>query len=430
MSREAFIESLDREGRGVAHVEGKAIFIDGALPGERVEYSPYRRKPTFEMAQIVRVLEPSGMRTEPGCAFFGTCGGCAMQHLDFAGQVAAKQRVLEDALERIGKVSPDTLMPPIQGEPWGYRHRARLSVRLVPKKGGVLVGFHERRSSYVADMTSCEVVPRSVSSLFVPLRRLVEKLSTPDRMPQVELAVGARVTVLVFRVLERLDATDEAHLRTFADEYGVQVWLQEKGPDTVRPFWPLAAPALDYELAEYGLRIGFLPTDFTQVNHGVNTMLVRRAMRLLDPRPGDRIADLFCGLGNFTLPIARLGASVAGFEGSAGLVQRARDNAARNGLVAEFSTANLFEPGEIPDLAGYDKLLIDPPRDGALELVKSLPEAGGPQRIVYVSCDPATLARDAAILVHTRGYSLDAAGIANMFPHTAHVESIAVFSRR
>lgn len=430
MSREAFIESLDREGRGVAHVEGKAIFIDGALPGERVEYSPYRRKPTFEMAQIVRVLEPSGMRTEPGCAFFGTCGGCAMQHLDFAGQVAAKQRVLEDALERIGKVSPDTLMPPIQGEPWGYRHRARLSVRLVPKKGGVLVGFHERRSSYVADMTSCEVVPRSVSSLFVPLRRLVEKLSTPDRMPQVELAVGARVTVLVFRVLERLDATDEAHLRTFADEYGVQVWLQEKGPDTVRPFWPLDAPALDYELAEYGLRIGFLPTDFTQVNHGVNTMLVRRAMRLLDPRPGDRIADLFCGLGNFTLPIARLGASVAGFEGSAGLVQRARDNAARNGLVAEFSTANLFEPGEIPDLAGYDKLLIDPPRDGALELVKSLPEAGGPQRIVYVSCDPATLARDAAILVHTRGYSLDAAGIANMFPHTAHVESIAVFSRR
>jgi 23S rRNA (uracil1939-C5)-methyltransferase len=426
----AVVESLDHDGRGVAHADGKVVFIEGALTGERVEYLSFRRKPSYEIANLVRVIAPSGDRVQPRCPHFGTCGGCAMQHLQPPSQIAVKQRVLEDAFERIGKVSPETLLAPIAGPTWGYRHRARFSVRLVPKKGGVLVGFHERKSSYVADMSRCEVVPPAVSRLIVPLRDLVGRLSFPDRMPQVEVAVGARVTVLVFRILQPLTDADAALLRAFADEHGVQLWMQEKGPDTARPFWPLDAPPLDYELPEFDLRMAFLPTDFTQVNHGVNRMLVRRAMRLLDPRPGERIADLFCGLGNFTLPMARLGAEVTGYEGSAALVARARANAAANGVErTSFAVANLFEPDGIPDLAPFDKLLVDPPRDGAVELVKALPDAGGPGRIVYVSCDPATLARDAAVLVQVKGYRLRSAGIANMFPHTGHVESIALFER-
>ena len=424
----ALIESLDREGRGVAHVEGKTIFIEGGLPGEHVEYESHRRKPTYEQARVVRVLTEAASRVARCCPYFGVCAGCAMQHIDMRTQVAAKQRILEDAFDHIGNVRPGRVLPPVHGQPWGYRHRARLTARLVPKKGGVLVGFHERRSSYVADMHDCLVLPAQVAALIDPLRALVGALSISNRMPQIEVSVGAAVTVLVFRILEPLTENDEKLLETFADRHGVQVWLQKKGPESAEPFYPLDAPPLYYTLPEFGVQIHFLPTDFTQVNHGINTVLVRRALRLLDPRPGERILDLFCGLGNFTLPIASLGVEVCGYEGHPGLVARARRNAEINGLRARFEVANLFEADACRQLPEADKLLIDPPREGAIEVVKALGD-NAPGRIVYVSCDPATLARDAAVLVHTKGYAMKAAGVVNMFPHTAHVESIAVFER-
>lgn len=428
----ALIESLDHEGRGVAHVEGKTIFIEGALPGEMVEYSSFRRKPSYELATLSTVLRASSQRVEPACPHFGVCGGCAMQHLHPMAQTAAKQRVLEDALWHIARLRPEQIFPPISGAPWGYRHRARLSVRHVAKKGGVLVGFHERRSSYVAVMNSCAVLPPHVSVLIDPLKALVAGMSTPDRLPQVEVSIGGSQTVLVLRHLEPLTDADRDALRGFADCHGVVWFLQPKGPETAHLFHPPDAPPLAYELPDFGVSLMFSPTEFTQVNHGVNRMLVRRAMRLLDPQPGERIADLFCGLGNFSLPIARSGAEVLGIEGSAALVARATANAAANGLAGRcrFAVANLFQvtPESFAALGTFDKLLVDPPRDGAIELVKSLPEAGGPRRIVYVSCSPATLARDAAVLVN-KSYRLRGAGIASMFPHTAHVESIALFER-
>ena len=424
------IESLDREGRGIARVEGKTIFIDGGLPGETVSFSSYRKKPNYELASVTAIHDTSAARELPRCGHFGVCGGCSMQHIELHSQVAAKQRVLEDSLWHIGKVRPEMLLRPIYGLSWGYRHRARLSVRLVPKKGGVLVGFHERKSSFVADMASCEVLPRRISDLIRPLRSLVAGLSMPARLPQIELAVGEEVTVLVLRILDPLKPSDEDALRGFAAQYGIQFWLQRAGPDSAQLFFPTDAPPLYYSLPEFGVQIHFRPTDFTQVNHAVNRILVRHAMNLLDPRPGEHIADLFCGLGNFSLPIASRGAVVLGVEGNAELVRRAEDNARKNGLAggARFQVANLFEAPSCVQFDGFDKLLIDPPRDGAVEVVKALGE-GGPRRIVYVSCDPATLARDAGVLVHVKGYRLAAAGVVNMFPHTSHVESIALFEK-
>jgi 23S rRNA (uracil1939-C5)-methyltransferase len=351
-----------------------------------------------------------------------------MQHVELRTQVAAKQRVLEDALWHVGKVRAECLLPPLHGETWGYRHRARFSVRYVAKKGGALVGFRERRSTYVADMTSCEVLPPRVSALIGPLRELASGLSIRERLPQIEVAVGEEVVVLVVRILNPLTGTDEAALRAFADAHGVQLWLQPAGPQSARPFHPVEAPPLYYALPEFGVRLDFAPTDFTQVNPSINAILVRSALALLAPRPGERILDLFCGLGNFALPIAACGADVIGVEGSAGLVDRARSNATLNGLVAQFQVANLFEPSACAALPACDAMLVDPPREGAIEVVKAIGESG-PGRIVYVSCDPATLARDAGVLVHTKGYRLAAAGVANMFPHTAHVESIALFVR-
>ena len=429
----AHIESLDHEGRGIAHVDGKAIFIDGALPGETVEYTSYRRKPSYEKAHVVAVLCASSQRVVPPCPHFGTCGGCSMQQLHPAGQTAAKQRVMEDALWHLARLRPDQVLPPISGTGWGYRLRARLSVRYVASKGGTLVGFREKHSSYVALMDSCAVLPPHVSELIPALKELVEGMSRPDRLPQIEVAVGGSETVLLLRHLEPLASEDLERLRRFADAHRITWYLQSKGLDSVSLFHPASARMLSYELPDYGLELKFHPTEFTQVNHGVNRMLVRRAMALLAPRRGERIADLFCGLGNFTLPIARLGAQVMGVEGSAALVNRARENAALNNLDAqcEFAVANLFEVTDesYAALGGFDKLLIDPPREGAIALVKSLPSEGGPSRIVYVSCSPATLARDAAVLVHEKGYRLRAAGIANMFPHTSHLESIALFER-
>jgi 23S rRNA (uracil1939-C5)-methyltransferase len=427
------IESLDHEGKGIGRRDGKTIFVDGALTGEVVIASSYRKKPEFEQAQATQILKASPFRVSPKCAWFGVCGGCTHQHLDEAAQVAAKQRVLEDCFKHIGKVQPESILSPIHGPTWGYRTRARLSVRHVAKKGGVLVGFHERRSSYVADMTSCAVLLPHISALLPALRSLVASLSIRDRLPQIELAAGETIEVLVLRIMDPLTPEDEEKVRDFADCHGIQFWLQPKGPDTAYPFHPLDAPELAYSLPEFNLVMPFRPTEFTQVNHGINRMLIRRAMRLLAVKAGERIADFFCGLGNFSLPIARLGAHVVGVEGSAGLVARAVENAARNGLSerCEFRVANLFEitPEGYAELGGFDKLLIDPPRDGAIELVKSLPDVGAPRSIVYVSCSPATLARDAAVLVHQKGYRLKSAGVANMFPHTAHVESIALFER-
>jgi 23S rRNA (uracil1939-C5)-methyltransferase len=427
----ARIESLDREGRGVAHHEGKTLFVDGAVPDEIVEYSSYRKKPAWEAAQILRIEKEGVARVSPRCAFFGKCGGCSMQHVEERAQVAAKQRVLEDALWHIGRVRPEMMLRPLYGLSWGYRHRARMSVRWVPKKGGSLVGFRERKSSYVTDMTSCEVLPPRVSDLIQPLRALVGSLEMQGRVPQIEVAVGEAVTVLVVRVLESPGAEDVERLRQFAERHGVQLWLQPRGPDSARPFWPLEAPGLHYTLPEYGLRIAFGPTDFTQINYAVNRLLVRRALSLLDPQPGESIADFFCGVGNFTLAIASRDADALGVEGSAGLVGRAGENAEANGLAdrCRFAVADLFDAAACAGLPVRDKVLLDPPREGAIELVKSF-AARPPRRVVYVSCDPATFARDSAVLVHAQGYRLTAVGVVNMFPHTSHAESVALFERQ
>lgn len=444
MPTSVHIESLDQDGRGIARVDGKAVFVEGALPGEAVTLVTLRRKPTYDLARVERMEKASSSRVAPHCPHFGVCGGCTLQHADMAMQVAAKQRVLEEALARIGRVRAGVLLPPVVGPAWGYRYRARLSVRNVVKKGGVLVGFHERKSSYVADMTECHVLPRKISDLLQPLRSLVGSLSVRDRLPQIEVAIGERrvagrdglgeeVHALVLRVLAPPTASDEDALRTFAGEHRVDLYLQPGGPASVVPFH-VAHGTLAYALPEFNIELPFAPTEFTQVNLGINRVLVRRAVALLQPQAGERIADFFCGIGNFTLPIARHGASVVGVEGSESLARRGTGNAAYNGLSdrVRFVVANLFEatPDSLAPLLPLDKVLIDPPREGAVQLAKALPAAGAQKplrRIAYVSCNPATLARDAGVLVHERGYSLTLAGVINMFPHTGHVESIALF---
>ena len=436
MVADVVIESLDQEGRGVAHVDGKVTFVEGALPGERVDAVVVREKPSFAVARAETIRKASASRVQPRCPHFGVCGGCTLQHAHTSLQIAAKQRALEEALARIGRVRPEIVLPPIEGPAWEYRYRARMSVRHVVKKGGVLVGFHERKSSFVADMTQCYVVPRKLSDLLPRLRELIGALTIRDRLPQIEVAVGETqhclVYALVLRILEPLSRDDETALATFEDTHGVEFWLQSGGPATVVPF--RKATALAYLLPEFDLRMPFAPTEFTQVNYAINRVLVRRAMAQLAPQPGECVADFFCGIGNFTLPIARLGAHAVGVEGSAALVRRAQENAAANGLTdrTTFLAANLFADTErtLASLGHIDRVLIDPPREGAVELVKALPAKESPEglkRIVYVSCAPGTLARDASVLVHERGYHLAAAGVVNMFPHTAHVESIAVF---
>ncbi|MCG3772467.1 MAG: 23S rRNA (uracil(1939)-C(5))-methyltransferase RlmD [Nitrosomonadaceae bacterium] len=428
------VESLDQEGRGVAHSEGKVIFIEGALPGELVTYSPYRKKPSFELAQVNKVLKTGSLRVNPRCNYFGICGGCSLQHMDDRAQVAAKQRVLESDLKHIGKVESEIILPAVYGSAWGYRYRARMSVRYVAKKGGVLVGFHEKRSSFVADMQSCEVMPPRISALIGPLRELIGSISLRERLPQVEVSLGEAVDVLVLRIKDPLTDQDKSLLKAFADKHTVQFFLQTKGPETAYPFYPIGSPELNYTLPEFGIVMPFHPTEFTQVNPAMNRILVRRALSLLGPLKGDRIADLFCGLGNFTLPIARSGARVMGYEGSSNMVRRAGENAERNQLSGNtnFSEKNLFEidAAWLQGEGVFNKLLLDPPRDGAFAVVNSLGEGdSAPTRIVYVSCNPATLSRDAGVLVHAKGYQLKAVGVVNMFPHTSHIESIALFEK-
>jgi 23S rRNA (uracil1939-C5)-methyltransferase len=429
------IESLDLDANGVARNDGKVVFVRGALTGEAVTARVVRRKPKYDVAEVDTIERASPQRVVPRCPNFGICGGCSMQHVEPRAQVSLKQRVLEDTLWHIGKVRAETMLAPIVGPAYGYRYRARLSVRHVPKKGGVLVGFHERGSSYVADMRECHVLPPAASALLVPLRELVGALSIRDRMPQVELAHGETHIELVLRVLQSPTDADLSLLRQFSERHGVALWLQPSGPDSIEY---LCGPAgdqstLHYALPEFGVVMPFRPTDFTQVNHAINATLVSRALSLLDAQADERVADLFCGLGNFTLPLATQAAEVLGIEGSKTLVERACANALAIGLElkASFRAANLFQitPQVWQSLGAFDRLLIDPPREGAHALVQALIAPGSirPRRIVYVSCNPATLARDAAILIHEGGLVLRTAGVINMFPHTSHVESIAVF---
>lgn len=446
------VESLDLEAQGVAHnAEGKVVFIEGALPGEEVQVTVGRKKNNWEQGTLMAMRRESSQRVTPGCPHFGlhagACGGCKMQHLHPAAQVAVKQRVLEDNLWHLGKVKAERLLRPIEGPTWGYRYRARFSVRYVPKKGHVLIGFHERKSRYVADMQVCKVVPSVVSDLLLPLRELIGSMAERDRLPQIELAMGdngdATVIALVLRHLNPLPEGDKAKLREFAARHaGVQWWLQPKGPDTVQ-LLDEGGPELAYALPEFGITMPFKPTDFTQVNPHINAVLVGRALRLLQVQRDERVIDWFCGLGNFTLPLATQAREVLGIEGSEALVQRSRENAQRNGLAhkASFVARNLFEmtPALLAADGVAEKWLVDPPREGAFALAKAIADiaqdpslAPGwtpPQRIVYVSCNPATLARDAGLLVNLAGYRCTAASAVNMFPHTAHVESIAVFER-
>ena len=447
------IESLDLDAQGITRLvdetgnPGKVIFIDGALPGEWVSYKSYRVKPKFEQANLVEIFKPAVTRTVPRCAAFGRCGGCSMQHLDVRAQLAMKQRVLEDNLWHLAKSRPETLLRPIAGPSWGYRYRARLSVRNLMKKG-VLVGFHEKKKSYVADMLSCDILPPKMSRLLPELRKLIASLSISDRIPQIEMAVGEGdlpdqlLMLLVFRHLEPFTAQDIEHLAAFETQHDVRVWLQPKGPDTVHALNERPA-RLCYRLPEFGIEMPFKPTDFTQVNHQINRVLVGKAVRLLDPQPDEKVIDLFCGIGNFTLPLASLAKQAFGIEGSALLTERARENAIHNGLgdKVDFACANLFEVNAqtVRSWGAAPKWLIDPPRDGAMALAQALAALHQsenpadhvylPKRIVYVSCNPATLARDVGILVHTAGYRLKSAGVINMFPHTSHIESIAVFER-
>ena len=429
------VESLDLEARGIAHRDGKVVFIEGALGTERVTANIFRRKPSYEIARVQVIVRESSQRVKPRCEHFGTCGGCVMQHLEPAAQVASKQRVLEDNLAHIGKVRPERMLPPLHGPTWGYRLRARLSVRWVAKKGTVLVGFHERKSSFVADIKTCHVLPPHVAALLVPLRGLIMEMSAPDRFAQIEVCVGDVATVLVLRHLDALSEAETARLRVFAAEHKIQWWLQSKGPDTVQPLEPGDEHKLAYTLPEFGLRMPYRPTDFTQVNHQINRVLVSRALGLLEVQSSDRIVDMFCGLGNFTLPLATQCAEVIGVEGSAALTERAQQAALEAKISnASFQTLNLFEVDQhwLQSLGRVDRMLIDPPREGAYALVQALaavPLVERPQRIVYVSCNPATLARDAEVLVQEAGYRLLSAGVINMFPHTSHIESIAVFAR-
>ena len=437
------VESLDLEAQGVAHrADGKVVFIEGALPTERVQVQVSRKKNQWEQGQMSALQRESSQRVRPGCPHFGlhagACGGCKMQHLHPAAQVAVKQRVLEDNLWHLAKVKPERVLRPIEGPAWGYRDRARLSVRHVVKKGTVLIGFHERKSRYVADMGVCPVLPPKVSAMLMPLRVLIGSMDQRDRLPQIELAAGEGVTALVLRHLEPMSDADRGRLRGFALVHEVQWWLQPKGPETVH-LLDEGGPVLAYRLPEFGITMPFKPTDFTQVNPHINRVLVARAVRLLAPQPHEQVIDWFCGLGNFTLPLARHAQSVLGVEGSETLVARARDNARSNGLAerTRFEARDLFGLTAV-DLRAVGTAqcwLVDPPREGAFALAKALADLSGaadwepPRRIVYVSCNPATLARDAGLLVHQAGYRCSLVGVINMFPHTAHVESMAVFDR-
>jgi 23S rRNA (uracil1939-C5)-methyltransferase len=426
---EADIVDLAHDGRGVARVAGKAVFIDGALPGERVRFRVLKRRRHFDEAGLVDVLLASPDRVAPRCPHFGICGGCSLQHMAPAAQLAAKQKQLLENLQRIGNVQPARVLDPLRGPEWAYRRRARLGVKYVHKKGRVLAGFREREKPYIADIKRCEVLVEHLAELPRELAALTETLEIREKMPQVEVAAADAATALVFRVLEPPGAGDIEKISAFGAARGLQVFLQPGGLETVRPIRNDYAP-LAYSVDEGRVEIEFGPIDFIQVNRGINASMVSAAMAHLQPEADDSALDLFCGLGNFTLPLARRVRRVLGVEGDHSLVSKARGNAARNSISnAEFASENLFEPDAFGAWANerYDLVLLDPPRAGAAELMSRMAR-WAPRRVVYISCHPGSLARDAGILAGL-GYSLAAAGVMDMFPHTTHVESIAVFEK-
>ena len=424
------IDSLSHDGRGVAHMDGKATFIEAALPGEEVLFVYRKQHRRYDEGEAVEIITPSPDRVTPKCQHFAVCGGCSLQHVAPAAQLRMKEEVLLENLRRIGAVAPAGIMPPLTGPPWAYRRRARLGAKYVDKKQAMLVGFRERRSAYLADLGRCEVLHPAVGEHLPALRELLGGLQAYKSIPQIEVAASDDAVALVFRHLEPLSDSDRAALRAFGERSGFYIYLQPGGPDSVVALWP-QQPLLLYSLPAFEVTLEFRPTDFTQVNGAMNRLMVDQAMALLAPGPEERVLDLFCGLGNFTLPIARRAGNVVGVEGDAKLVQRARDNAARNGIVnAEFHAADLASPdAPWPWMeGGFHKVLLDPPRTGALDAVRRI----GPlraARIVYVSCNPATFARDAGVLVREYGYRLLRTGVMDMFPHTSHVECMALFER-
>jgi 23S rRNA (uracil1939-C5)-methyltransferase len=424
------VDALNHDGWGVVRV-GKTVFVAGALPGETVEYLVRRSERSHDEAQLLRVIEAAPDRVTPRCAHFGTCGGCSLQHLAPESQLRIKDAMLRETLKRIGKVEPASWLPPLSGDPWGYRRRARLGARFVHAKGRSMVGFREKMSSFVADIERCEVLVPQVGSLVGALSKLVTQLSIPTRIPQIEVAVGDGTTVLVLRVLSPLNEADRGLLGDFERDHGVRWLLQSGRPDMLETLQG-ETPALSYELPAYGLKLAFEPADFIQVNGDMNRLLIDRVLQLLDIDGQSEVLDLFCGLGNFTLPLATRARRVVGIEGDAGLIDRARANAAANGLGnAAFHVGNLAGEDAVQRCLAlaqggrYSHVLVDPPRTGAMDVLSAL-AALGPRRLVYVSCHPGSLARDLGILVAEHGFSLQAAGIVDMFPHTSHVESVAV----
>lgn len=427
---ETDIFDLSHDGRGVARVEGKTVFVAGALPGERVRARRTQRHRHFDEAKVEEILVRSPDRIEPRCPHFGLCGGCSLQHLPAAKQIEAKQRVLAENFERIGKVSPNRWLEPLSGEPWGYRRKGRLSVKWVAKKDKALVGFREDNPRFVADLAECHTVLPEVGLRLADLGALVGSLEARREIAQIEFAAGDEAVALTFRHLQPLSDVDRAALAAFGQAHGLAILLQPGGPDSVVALWPQEIP-LSFRIPEYDLDIAFRPLDFIQVNAGMNRRMIAHALALLEPGSGDSVLDLFCGLGNFTLPIARFAGRVTGVEGEAALVVRSRANAERNGIGnVEFHAADLAaDQREAPwARAHHDKLLLDPPRSGAAAVLDYLPRKGC-DRVVYVSCHPGSLARDAGTLVERHGFRLVAAGVMDMFPHTAHVESIALFER-
>jgi 23S rRNA (uracil1939-C5)-methyltransferase len=429
---EATIESLSDEGRGIAHVDGRAVFVDQALAGERVRFRYTRLTSKIAEGRAVEVIEAADSRVQPRCSAYERCGGCSLQHMQGDAQLALKQQALLKQLGHIGNVEPEHVLEPITGETWGYRSKARLGVRYVAKKDRVLVGFRERGSSFITETQRCEILHPSVGAIISELAESIARLELKRQIPQIEVAVGDDQTVLVFRHLDDMSVHDREILTTLAKRHGLTIMLQAGSPDELEPLWPQEVGPLYYVLENLDVRIEFQPGDFTQVNYGINRKMIGRAIELLQLDSSDRVLDLFSGLGNFTLPIARRCESVTGVEGSLTMVNKARKNAELNGIEnASFSFADLYSD-EVRDTQWvkrqYNKILLDPPRSGAAGILEYIKKMNA-ERIVYVSCHPATLARDAGVLVNELGYRLTQAGVMDMFPHTAHVESIAVFER-
>lgn len=430
---EAHVESLSHDLAGVAHVDGKTVFIEGALPGEHVRYGITRRKPSFDKAIALEIIEPSDERVlNPPCEHYGICGGCSLQHLKGDAQLKHKQAIASDNFNKIGNVTPEQWLPPIHGPSWSYRRKARLGVRLVPKKGGVLVGFRERNNSYITNIKHCHVLDERIATTLPALRKLIADLSCPEHIPQVEVAAGDDTVAFVFRHLVAITSEDKQLLQQFEIDHKIQVLLQPGGPDSIQALSG-KEDLLEYALPEFDVNIAFRATDFTQVNIDINRQMVLRAVELLELNQNDHVLDLFSGLGNFTLAIAKKCAEVLGVEGDAALIKGAQENAVKNSVEnVQFKIGDLYKESDDVPWGNYEfnKLVIDPPRSGAMEVIKRFTKESAPNIIVYVSCNPSTLARDADYLVHQLGYQLKSACVMDMFPQTSHVESMALFVKQ